>query len=86
VAVGWSSSDGAGRGAAMQLQSWLLVVRAGILLRRANRLRRRQLAAELAGYRSEADLNDLFALLESYPDGQTQEIRQILCQQQLRRM
>jgi hypothetical protein len=70
----------------MQLQSWLLVVRAGIRLRRANRLRRRQLAAELAGYRSEADLNDLFALLESYPDGQTQEIRQILCQQQLRRM
>jgi hypothetical protein len=83
VAVGWSSSDGAGRGAAMQLQSCLLMIRTEILLRRANRLRRRQLAAELAAYRSEADLNDLFALLESYPDEQTQEIRQILCRQQI---
>jgi hypothetical protein len=28
-------------------------------------------------YRGEADRNDLYALLESCPDGQTQQIRQI---------
>jgi hypothetical protein len=69
----------------MRLQNRMLMFRAGRLLRRANRLRRRRLAAELATYRSEADLNDLSALLDSYPDGQTQEIRQILGQQQMHR-
>jgi hypothetical protein len=69
----------------MRLQNRMLMIRAGLLLRRANRLRRRQLAAELATYRSDADLNDLDALLESYPDGQTQEIRQILGQLRMRR-
>ena len=67
----------------MRLHDSLLVIRAGLMLRRANRLRRRKLAAELATYRSEADRNDLYALLESYPDGQTQEIRQILGRQQM---
>jgi len=69
----------------MQLQSFVLVIRAGLVVRRANRLRRRRLAAELATYRSQADLNDLYALLDSYPDAQTQEIRQILGDQQLHR-
>ena len=67
----------------MRLHDSLLVIRAGLMLRRANRLRRRKLAAELATYRSEADRNDLYALLESYPDGQTQEMRQILGRQQM---
>jgi hypothetical protein len=67
----------------MRLHDSLLVIRAGLMLRRANRLRRRKLAAELATYCSEADRNDLYALLESYPDGQTQEIRQILGRQQM---
>ena len=67
----------------MRLRSSLLMIRAGLLLRRANRLRRRRLTAELATYRSEADRNDLYALLETYPDGQTQEIRQILGRQQM---
>jgi hypothetical protein len=66
----------------MRLQTRVLVFRAGLLLRRANRRRHRQLAAELATYRSQADLNDLCALLDTYPDGQTHEIRQILGQQQ----
>jgi hypothetical protein len=64
----------------------MLVFRAGLLLRRANRRRRRQLAAELAGYSGHAALNDLSALLDTYPDGQTQEIRQILAQQQMQRI
>jgi hypothetical protein len=69
----------------MELRTRLLVFRAELLLRRANRRRRRQLEAELATYTSQADLNDLCALLDTYPDAQTEEIRQILCWQQMRR-
>jgi hypothetical protein len=86
AAVGWLSVDDAGRGAAMELRTRVLVFRAGLLLRRANYRRRRQLEAELATYSSQADLNDLCALLDTYPDAQTQEIRQILCRQQMRRI
>jgi hypothetical protein len=70
----------------MELRARLLVFRTGLLLRRANRRRRRQLAAELATYTSHADLNDLYAILDTYPDGQTHEIRQILCEQQMHRI
>jgi hypothetical protein len=63
----------------------MLVFQAGLLLRVANRRRRRQLEAELGTYSSHADLNDLCALLDTYPDAQTQEIRQILCRQQTHR-
>jgi hypothetical protein len=73
------------KGAAMQLRARLLVLRTDILLRRANRRRRRQLAAELATYSTQADVNDLCALLDTYPDGQTWEIRDILSEQQMRR-
>jgi hypothetical protein len=66
----------------MELRTRLVVLRAGLLLRRADRRRRRQLRAELAAYTSPADLNDLCALLDSYPDAQTYEIRQILARQQ----
>jgi hypothetical protein len=83
--VGWSSVDGAGRGVAMDLRSRLLVFRAEIVLRRANRRRRRQLEAELGTYTSQSDLNDLYGLLDAYPDNQTQEIRDILAGQQMRR-
>ncbi len=65
----------------MGLRTSLMGFRAGLLLRRANRKRHRQLAAELANYSSHADLNELYAVLKTYPDGQTTEIRQILCQQ-----
>jgi hypothetical protein len=70
----------------MNLRAQLLVLRAEILVRRANRRRRRQLAAELATYTSQSDVNDLCALLDTYPDGQTHEIRQILDRQQAGRM
>jgi hypothetical protein len=69
----------------MELRTRLVVLRAGLLLRRADRRRRRTLAAELAGYTSQADLNDLYALLDSYDDGRTHEIRQILSEQSRRR-
>jgi hypothetical protein len=74
------------RGAAMELRTHLLVVRAQLLLRRANRRRRRQLAAELEAYTTHAELNDLYALLNNYSDGQTEEIRQILRRQQAERL
>jgi hypothetical protein len=67
----------------MDLSTRHLLFQAARLARAANRRRRRQLAAELATYTSEADLNDLHALLDAYPDGQTSEIRQLLGQQQL---
>jgi hypothetical protein len=70
----------------MELRTRLLVFRAELLLRRANRRRRKQLAAELATYTSHAELNDLCALLETYPDNQTHEIREILAQQQMYRL
>jgi hypothetical protein len=69
----------------MELRARLVVFRAERVVRRANRQRRRQLAAELATYTTESDLNDLCALLDTYPDAQTYEIRQILGQQRMRR-
>jgi|1186.fasta_scaffold428094_2 hypothetical protein len=69
----------------MRLHAQLLMIRATLLLRRANRRRRRQLAAELGTYRTGPELNDLYALLETYPDGQTSEIREILARQQAAR-
>ena len=70
----------------MEFRARLIVFRAGLLLRAANRQRRRRLGAELSAYASHSDLNDLHALLDTYPDGQTQEIRQILYRQQAGRM
>jgi hypothetical protein len=70
----------------MQLRTRLGVFRADIVLRRANRRRRRQLEVELATYTTQADLYDLCAVLDTYPDSQTQEIRDILWQQRLRQV
>jgi hypothetical protein len=70
----------------MQVRTRLGVFRAEIVLCRANRRRRRQLEAALATYTTQADLNDLCAVLDTYPDSQTQEIRDILWQQQLRQV
>ena len=66
----------------MELRAHVMVLRFGLLLRAANRRRRRQLTTELSAYVSHADLNDLHAILDTYPDGQTWEIRQILRRQQ----
>jgi hypothetical protein len=68
------------------MRTRVMIFRAGVLLRRANRRRRRILTAELAGYRSQADVDDLCALLEAYPDGQTWEVRDILTRQQYGRL
>ena len=70
----------------MDLPTRYVLCQAAHLVRKANRRRRRQLTAELATYTSDADLNDLYALLDAYPDGQTSEIRQILGQQQIQRV
>lgn len=70
----------------MELRVRLMLFRAALLLRAANRQRRRRLAVELSAYASHAELNDLHAILDTYPDGQTREIRQILHRQQSGRM
>ena len=70
----------------MQLRTRMFTFRAELLLRRESRRRRRRLEADLASYRTQAELDDLYALLETYPDPQTQEIRQILCRQQTQRI
>ena len=70
----------------MELRSRILVVRAEVMLRRANSLRRRRLAAELAAYSSPHDQADLDAMLDSCPDAQTVEIRRILAGQRLRHL
>jgi hypothetical protein len=69
----------------MDVRTRVLVFRTGRMLRQENRRRRQQLARELATYSTQADIDDLCGTLDSYPDGQTQEIRQILWQQQVRR-
>lgn len=69
----------------MDLRTRVLMYRAQRLLRQENLRRRRQLARELATYNTQADLDDLGALLDSYPDGCTGEIRDILSAQQARR-
>jgi len=70
----------------MDLSTRYVMCQAARLVRKANRRRRQQLAAELATYTSDADLIDLYALLDAYPDGQTSEIREILGQQQIQRI
>jgi len=48
---------------------------------RAARERRKTLERELAGYRTTAERDDLFATLDQYPDGMTHELREILSRQ-----
>ena len=48
--------------------------------------RERRLAEELAGYTTPQELADLGAMLERYPDEETEEIRDILAAQALRRL
>jgi hypothetical protein len=43
---------------------------------------RRQLEREIAGYTTESDLNDLYAILDRYPDRDTVRIRRILAARQ----
>jgi hypothetical protein len=46
--------------------------------RRARATARRRLASEIADYTSQTDRNDLNALLDTYPDTQVAEIRDLL--------
>ena len=46
--------------------------------RRARIAARRRLEAEIADYTSQTDRNDLNALLDTYPDTQVAEIRDLL--------
>lgn len=65
----------------MSLSSHLLVARASAVTRRTARERRRGLEQELGGYASESDRRDFEALLDSFPDGATAELRAILAGQ-----
>lgn len=48
---------------------------------RVERLERQQLRADLGSYTTEADIFDLEATLDRYPDEQTLEIRRMLVHQ-----
>ncbi len=67
----------------MSLAATILVWRATRAVRVANTRRRRELAAELADYSSEADRQDLEAILDRHPDGVTAEMRDILAHQRM---
>jgi hypothetical protein len=62
----------------MSIAGKFFVHRATHAARVANRRRRRALEHELAAYSSAADRADLEAILDRYPDGVTQEMRDIL--------
>jgi hypothetical protein len=66
----------------MDVWTRVLVWHTGLVLRRANRRRRRLLRRELAAYTA-AELVDLEAAVERYPLGQTQELRSMLAGQRL---
>lgn len=68
----------------MDVQSRMLLWRTGVLLRRENLRRRRQLRRELACY-TPTELVDLEAVIERYPLGQTHELRSMLGELRLRR-
>lgn len=59
----------------------ILVLRATVVVRRAARLRRRELERELAGYATPAERADLEALLDHHTEGDTREVRDILARQ-----
>lgn len=65
----------------MRLAARLILLRANRTTRQAARGRRKQLERELACYATEAERQDLLATLDRYPDGVTQELREILTRQ-----
>jgi hypothetical protein len=62
----------------MRLAGRLVVLRAVLATRRADRDRRGTLTAQLSGYSTPAQRTHLLALLERYPDDATEELRRIL--------
>ncbi len=69
----------------MSLSAQVLIARARAATRHTARERRKQLERELGGYHSASDLRDFEAMLDSYPDGVTWELRDILAAQAQRR-
>ncbi len=67
----------------MNLAAKHLVWRASHAARVANRERRRALQRDMAAYTSDADLADIEAVLDRYPDSLTHEMREILAIQHL---
>ena len=65
----------------MSVSARVLIARASAVTRQTARHRRKQLERELGGYTSESDLRDFEAMLDRYPDGSTQELRDILAAQ-----
>ena len=61
-----------------RLTSLWVAARQDLAERRARVAARRRLATEIADYTSEADRNDLNALLDTYPDAQVAELRDLL--------
>lgn len=61
-----------------RISSLWVVARQDRAERRARVTARRRLASELADYTSQTDRNDLNALLDTYPDTQVGEIRDLL--------
>jgi hypothetical protein len=69
----------------MGLAERLFVNRAEAVARKAARRRRQALERELADYNTPAQRLDLEATLDRFPDGATEELRDILSRQQLTR-
>jgi hypothetical protein len=68
----------------MDVRSRVLLWRAALLLRGANRRRRARLRRELASYTGH-QLVDLECAIERYPLGQTHEVRSLVADLRLRR-
>jgi ribosomal 50S subunit-associated protein YjgA (DUF615 family) len=65
------------------IQAWA-AVRRELSARRQAQVARRHLRHELAAYTSQADLDDLNAMLDRYDDSDTAEVRALLNTQQWR--
>jgi hypothetical protein len=70
----------------VSVSSRLVLLTASRTTRRAARARRRQLERDLACFATPAEQNDLTALLDTLPDSQTQEIRDIMFRQSMSRL
>ena len=58
-------------------------VRHRLMARRAARAARRRLESDLATFTTQADLDDLYAVLDRYPDADTAPIREILTRRRI---
>jgi hypothetical protein len=74
---------GSGPGSAMLLPGLMLLMTAPLLpgTGHADHLQRTELERELAGYWTNAQRQDLEAMLDRYPDDVTREVREILAGQ-----